>query len=283
MATFYNRATLTYNNFVTNSNTVTGEIVEALSAAKNAVGGNYSAGDELTYVISIVNSGAGAFSGLTVTDDLGAYTFGTGEVVPLSYVDGSATLYINGVLAQSPTINSQEPLTITGINLPPRSNAILIYNARVNEFAPLDADSVITNTATIGAAGVTPITVTETVSVTSAPYLTITKALSPTSVVENGQITYTFVIQNLGNTEAVATDNVSVTDDFDPIIDITSVSLDGVVLTSPDDYTYNTATGLFTTVPSRITVPAATYTQNAETGEWSITPGSVTLQIVGTV
>ena len=181
MATFYNRATLTYNNYVTNSNTVTGEIVEVLSAAKNAVGDTYSAGDELTYAISIVNSGASAFTGLTVTDDLGAYPFGGTTVVPLTYVDGSVTLYVNGVLVAAPTVSSTDPLTFTGINVPAGGNAVLIYKARVNEFAPLAATSEITNTAVISGGGLsTPITVSETVTVAEAPYLTITKALSPT-------------------------------------------------------------------------------------------------------
>ena len=284
MATFYNRATLTYNNYVTNSNTVTGEILEVLSAAKNAVGDTYSAGDELTYAVSIVNSGTAAFTGLTVTDDLGAYPFGTGTVTPLTYVDGSATLYVNGVLAAAPTVTATEPLTLTGISVPAGGNAVLIYKARVNEFAPLAATSEITNTAVISGGGLSaPLTVTETVTVAEAPYLTITKALSPTSVVENGQITYTFVIQNLGNTDAIATDNASVSDTFDPIIDITGVTLDGVALTSPADYTYDTATGLFTTTPGRITVPAATYVQDPVTGAISITPGTVTLRVVGTV
>ena len=61
MATFFNQATLTYNDNVVNSNIVTGEIVEVLEAAKTATLDTYSAGDEITYIVSIVNSGATAF------------------------------------------------------------------------------------------------------------------------------------------------------------------------------------------------------------------------------
>ena len=286
MATFQNRATLTYNNFVTNSNTVTGEIVETLSAAKNAIDSTYASGEDITYVVSIVNSGTTPFTGLTVTDDLGTYTVGTGPATatPLTYVDGSVALYVNGVLSGTPTVTSTYPLVFTGINVPAGGNAVLIYRARVNEFAPLGTDTTIVNTATITGGGLAaPVIVDATVTATAAPFLTITKALAPTVVRENGQITYTFVIQNLGNTAADIGDSVTVTDTFDPIIDITAVTLDGVTLTSPADYTYDQTTGEFATVPGRITVPAATYTQDPTTGEFTTVPGGVTLTVTGTI
>ena len=53
MATFTNQATLTYNGMTTASNIVTGEILEVLSAQNNAVVDAYTAGDDITYVISI--------------------------------------------------------------------------------------------------------------------------------------------------------------------------------------------------------------------------------------
>ncbi len=286
MATFQNRATLTYNNYVTNSNTVTGEIVEVLSAAKNAVDGSFAAGEDMTFVVSLVNSGTAPFTGLTVTDDLGAYTVGTTPttVVPLTYIDNSATVYVNGVLAAAPTVTDTDPLTVTGLNVPAGGNTILIYRARVNEFAPLGAGATINNTAAVTGGGLTaPLTADATVTATAAPYLAITKALTPTTVPENGQITYSFVIQNLGNTAAEVGDNVSVTDTFDPILDITAVTLDGTPLTLTTDYTYDAGIGVFTTVPGRITVPAATYEQDDVTGEWVTTPGSVTLTVTGTV
>ena len=60
MATFTNQATLTYNGTTTASNIVTGEILEVLSAQKNAVVDAYTAGDDITYVISIFEYRAGA-------------------------------------------------------------------------------------------------------------------------------------------------------------------------------------------------------------------------------
>ena len=103
MATFTNQATLTYNGTTTASNIVTGEILEVLSAQKNAVVDVYTAGDDITYVVSILNTGQAPLTGLTLTDDLGAYTFGAQTLTPLTYTNGSIRYYVNGVLQPAPT------------------------------------------------------------------------------------------------------------------------------------------------------------------------------------
>ena len=93
MATFNNTATLSYNGQVTNSNVVTGEIVDAISATKTILDSTYSAGDTLTYVISIINSASTPITGISVTDNLGAYTTQAGATVyPLDYVEGTGRL-----------------------------------------------------------------------------------------------------------------------------------------------------------------------------------------------
>ena len=92
MATFTNQATLRYNGNVVNSNITTGELVEVLSATKTAVIDSYEPGSDVTYVIQIVNSGNIAFTGLSITDNLGAFSFGTETLVPLDYVNGSQLL-----------------------------------------------------------------------------------------------------------------------------------------------------------------------------------------------
>jgi len=284
MAIFTNQATLSYNNTTTTSNIVTGEIVDVLSATKNALTQEYSFDDVVTYVISIINSGTSALNNLTVTDNLGAYTMGTTTRVPLTYVSGTATYYANGVLQAAPTVTDTTPLTITGINIPAGGNVIILYSARVNEYAPLASGSTIINTAVIsGSCLSNNLTVSETITVADAAQLSITKSLSPETVTENGQLTYTFVIQNTGNTAAVATDNATVTDLFDPILENITVSLNGVVLTEGPQYLYDENTGLFQTVPGVITVPAATYVQDPVTGQWNITPGTTVLTVTGTV
>ena len=282
MATFYNQATLSYRGGSVNSNIVTAELVEALTVTKTSLLENYGSGERMTYVIGIVNSSDAPISTLTLTDDLGAYPFGTDTVYPLSYVNGSAKAFINGVPATDPTVTSTEPLTLTGITVPANGETVVVYSADVTAYAPPAPDGTIVNTVTVNGAGA-PVTATETITARSGSYLTITKSIEPQSVVGEGPLTYTFVIQNLGNEEAGADENIVVTDVFDPILNITGVTLDGVTLIEGTDYTYDEATGTFTTTAGRITVPAATYEQDPVTGVYTVIPGSVTLTVTGTI
>lgn len=285
MAQYTNQAQLSYKNTVLNSNVAVGEILEVLSASKTAVRDRYSRNDDVTYVISIVNSGTTAFTGLTVSDNLGAYEFNGGTLYPLEYAEGSVRVYINGVLQTAPpTVTSLQPLVFSGLSLPANSNMTIIYEAVTTRFAPLSAAGTITNTATISGDGVgSPVTATATVTAKAEPDLTINKSIEPAVVTENGTVTYTFTIQNYGNTATAAADNVSVTDTFDPVLSNLSVAFNGTAWTEGTEYTYNAGTGLFTTVPGQITIPAATYTQDAETGVWSITPGTGILTVRGTL
>ena len=98
MATFTNQATLSYNNLVTTSNIVQGELVETLTAAKTPIESNYQSDEVVTYAVSLVNAGTTAFTGLTITDNLGAYAYNAQTLVPLTYVDGSVTYFVNGTL-----------------------------------------------------------------------------------------------------------------------------------------------------------------------------------------
>lgn len=283
MASFTNFATLSYNGGTTNSNIVTGEILEALTAVKTAVSANYSAGDRITYALSLVNTGTAAITDYTVTDNLGGYTVGANTVYPLAYNAGTVRYYINGVLQAAPTVTAGPPLTVTGLTVPAGGSAVLIYETTATPVAPLATGSSITNTATITGGGLTnPITAQATVDTANSAELSISKALSPTTVTENGRITYTFVISNTGNTEATATGNVVVTDTFVPILRNIAVTYNGTAWTEGTNYTYNAATGVFTTLAGQITVPAATFTQNTD-GTFTVTPGTATLVITGTV
>lgn len=284
MAQFTNQAQLSYNNTVVNSNVVVGEILEVVSANKTAVVDTYSAGETVTYVVSTVNAGSTAISNLTVTDTLGAYTQGTETRVPLTYVNGSVQLFINGVLQPAPTVATTPTLTFSGITLPADSDLVLVYSALVNDFAPLGVDGSLVNTATVTGNGIpTPITATETVTPAQVPQLRITKSIDPVPVSENGILTYRFLIENFGNVDATASDNTALSDLFDPILTGIAVNLDGTAWTVGTQYNYSEATGQFNTVPGEITVPAATYTQDIATGVWSVTPGTAILTVTGTI
>ena len=283
MATFYNQAALRYNNTVTNSNIASGELVEVLAVTKTAVRDTYQVGEDITYAVSILNSGTVPFNGLTVTDDLGAYTVGTATVTPLTYADGSVRYYVNGVLQAAPTVTAGPPLQIGGISVPAGGNALILYEAQVNAFAPPIVGGTVDNTVTVSGGGVTPVTATETVTARDAALLAVTKSITPAVVTDNSRVTYTLTLQNTGNTAVIATDDAVITDTFDPILTDLAVSFNGVALTEGTDYTYDPTTGAFATLPGVITVPAATYAQDPVTGEWTVTPGVSTLTIVGTI
>lgn len=284
MATFYNQATLSYNGNTTTSNITTGELVEVLSAKKHAVLPDYVAGDAATYIVTIVNSGTVPFTDLTLTDDLGAYTNTGRTLVPLTYVNSSLKYYINGILQATPAITAADNLTVTGISVPANGNAAIVYQTAVNQFAPLASGSSITNTARISGANLTnDLLATEQITAADTAMLTISKSVSPTTVSENGQLTYTFVIQNNGNTPATAADTVVVTDTFNPVLDPITVTFNGTAWTAPTNYTYDKTTGAFASVAGQITVPAATYTRDPVTESLIINPGVSILTISGTV
>lgn len=283
MAIFTNQATLTYNGNVINSNITTGEILEALSATKTAVIETYSQDSEVTYVIQFVNSGNTALTGLTVTDNLGSYAFETTTLVPLDYVDGSVRYYINGVLQPAPAVTAGTDLVINGINVPAGGVVTIIYVTETNQFAPLGVGDLITNTATVSGGGITDITVQETVVPESGARLTINKSICPAVVTENGQLTYTFTIQNTGNVPVTVADNVTITDTFNPILTAINVAFNGVAWTEGVNYNYSETTGEFETVLGQVTVPAATYMQDPVSGAWVIEPGVSVLTVTGTV
>ena len=282
MAIFTNQAVLSYRNGAVSSNVVTGEIVEVLSATKNALVDTYSSGDTVTFVVGLFNSGNTPLTGVTLTDDLGPYTFGGSTLVPLTYVTGSVNYYVDGVLQATPTVNVGTSLTVSNLTVPANGYAQIIYQARVNEFAPVAIGGQIINNVT-ASSGSESATAQETITVAQAPLLGINKGVDPATVSENGTLTYTFTPQNFGNTSADVADALVVTDTFDPILDPITVTYNGVVWTQGVEYNYDSTTGAFTTVAGNITLPAATFAQDPVTGEWNVTPGVATLTVVGPV
>lgn len=284
MAIFSNQATLTYNGSSTNSNIAYGEILDVLVATKTAVEGSYTPEQLLTYVVTLRNTGTTALNGLVVTDNLGGYDFNGTTVYPLTYEDGSVALFTNGVPQAAPAVVSGPPLVFSNITVPAGGDAVIVYQARVNSFADPAAGGSIDNTVTVTGDGLSaPITATETVSANTAPMLSISKSITPAQIVDNERVTYTFVIQNTGNQEVVATDAAAITDTFDPILTALTVTFNGTAWSQGVQYNYNEATGLFSTVPGQILVPAASYTQDPLTGAYTLTPGIATLTVSGTI
>ncbi len=282
MARFTNYATLTYSGGTTDSNTVTGELLETLSMTKTALPERYRPGDRVSFVVSMVNSGNLPLTNLTLTDQLGSYSLGSATLYPLAYEENSLRLFSNGVAQTPPAVASTAPLTITGITVPAGGNVQLIYQSTVTAFAPLGTEATVTNQVTATGGISNPVTASTTIGNASAVDLQVTKALSPTAVAENGQITYTFVIANRGSIPAGTADQAVLTDTFNPRLTNLTVTYNTAAWTAGVNYSYDAATGLFTTLPGQITVPAATYIQNTD-GTWSTTPGTATVTVTGTI
>jgi uncharacterized repeat protein (TIGR01451 family) len=194
------------------------------------------------------------------------------------------SVFVNGVLQPTPAVTAGPPLGISGITIPAGGDAVVLYQARVNSFADPAAGGTIVNTVTVTGTNLSEsVSASETIAVQEGPALTVTKSISPARVLDNDRVTYTIVIQNFGNEPVEATDNAVITDTLDPILTNLVVTYQGATWTQGVQYNYNPATGLFTTVPSQITVPAATFTQDPVTGEYTVNPGTATLTIIGTI
>lgn len=280
---FTNQATLNYNGDLIRSNITQGSIESVLSINKEVVETSYHAGETLTYVVSIVNRSDNAMTGVTVSDDLGAYPFDAQTIRPLSYKQNSLQYYANGVLQTDPAVSSTDGLVISGISVPANSSAILVYSATVNEYAPLDTDGEIINTVTLQNAKSSSAQTSNTVPVTGEALLSVLKSVTPVPVSENGELTYTFQLQNSGNTPITEADSAVITDTFTPTLSNIRVVFNGQTLVQGTDYTYDESTGEFATVNGALSIPAATFTQDTTTGEWHITPGVSTLTITGVV
>lgn len=260
MARFTNVAVLTYDGKTVRSNEVTGTILDGSAFTKTAASETYEARAVLTYVIALRNETCRDWEDLTITDDLGEQTRGGTEPNPLTYVDGSVMLYIDGELQPDPVTVAGDDLEFRCITVPACGSMVLVYRAQVNNSAPLGRGASITNTASVSCGGCT-LTAEETVYFKTAEGVTITKTLDPEIAEPGDTLTYTFVIRNIGDARVAR-----LTDVFDPVLKNIAVTQDGKRRT---DYTYSEQTGSFA---MDVTVPAAEH----KTAE-------VTITVTGTI
>ena len=78
-------------------------------------------------------------------------------------------------------------------------------------------------------------------------------------------------------------DDVIFADTFDPVLSQLTATFNGAAWTAGTNYTYDETTGVFTSLPGQITVPAAEVSQDTTTGIWSIQPGVSTSVITGNI
>lgn len=293
MATsFQNIANVSYNYGEGNtrtarSNAITGEIVDSLSLQKMIINPNYCLYENMTYVITVTNSSDAAYTNLIVTDNLGSYTYGSITVTPLDFIPNTSYISINGgdLTPISTSQTTENSISFTIPNLAIGATARIFFTARANEKAELESGSTIINTSSLSQAGSTEIeniTATATATVSDCPQLEIAKGLSPESLVSGGPVTYTFTVSNYGNTEAT---NIQISDEFPTGAapsSINTVTVNGAPYT---DFTY---TDSVLSIPGEgsvqtLSLPAATYTRDTNTGVVTANPSVMTIVVNGTV
>lgn len=273
MATILNNfATLTYNTR-DNEGTATSNVVStnlldsiSISAEKFSANSSWRPGENITYFVTVTNTGTQPLEGVTVTDDLGG-----GEDMPMFYVQGSARI-IDGTEVTEVTPSGTDPLVIpvSGVLLPSES-VLVLYVARVDATIP-DTVQTITNTATAqGSSDTCAVgTATDEASVTLAradfAQVDILKAVDKAVISCGDTLTYTFTLENSGNipaTDVVITDTLPA--GFE-IISIQSVT-DGVTTEyGEEDYTVTADNTLVLPAGEvSITVPARTAQGNGVT------------------
>lgn len=290
MATYFqNIANLSYNygdgnTRTVQSNTVTGQIMDSLSMQKMVINPNYCLYENLTYVITIKNSGDTAYNNLVVTDNLGSYTLENTTVTPLDFIPNTSYISINSAdLTPISTSNvSDNSISFTIPTLASGDTAKIFFTSRTNDFAPLTAGSTIVNISSLSQGNnvdsLENITASATATASECPRVEITKYMSPDTLVAGGPVSYTFTVSNYGNVEAT---NLQITDRFqDGAVptQIDSVTINSVPYT---DYTY--VDGLLTIGSNQsLELPPATFSQDPSTGIITSIPSVMSVVVNGT-
>jgi len=254
LATINNSASATYgygrdSQDSAVSNVATANLIEqfSLSGVKRVQNASFRPGEILSYYITATNTGTDSLYNLTIVDDLG------GAGTPLSFVDGSAYVSINGTISSIiPT--SVNPLTFTIGSVVGSGDIVTVdFLVRVNSAISNEVEE-ITNTSTItaneGSATGPILTLSPNPSVTilreEYASVTITKSVSETNISEGEQFFYTLELENSGNLPATG---VVITDVLPEGFEISSITstTNGVTTTfATSDYTVDPTTNTLT-------------------------------------
>lgn len=273
MATILNNsATLTYNSGENTgfaaSNVVSTNLLDSNSVAveKYTANESWRPGENITYFVTVTNTGTQPLENVTITDNLGGETD-----TPMFYVQGSARI-IAGTQVTEVTPSDTNPLVIpVADTLLPDESVTVLYIAKVNATIGDEVES-ITNTAEAQGEGTGcgSGAVTDESSVTipreDFAQVDILKAVDKAVISCGDTLTYTFTIENSGNIEAT---NVVITDTLPEEFTITAVrsETNGIVTVyDPSDYTVGADnTLILPTGGIAITVPPRTEAGNGVT------------------
>ncbi len=250
MAQITNSASATYNfgrdgrDNVT-SNLAVANILEeyAITGTKTALNETFRPGENITYQVTVTNTGTSPLFAVTISDDLGTSTN------RMMYLANSARLIRDGLVTDINPITATPLSFVLTSPLQSGETAILTYIARVpQEFG--NNVQAITNTATIlgreGSATGTEVRVTPsptfTITLEEFANLSINKTVSTAEITQNVPFTYSLDIENSGNTTATG---VVVTDVLPENFVISSITYTkgGVTQTlSSSDYSVDEST-----------------------------------------
>ena len=264
MATILNNsATLTYNSGDNTdsaaSNIVSTSLLDSysLTATKVSANDSFRPSENITYLVTVTNTGTQPLYDVNVTDDLG------GADTPLSYLENSA-LVINGSEVTPVTPTSVSPLVIPVADILASGEGVtVVYVAQVSGIIEDDVEE-ITNTAKASASEQeeSPALVeSEPVSVTiyreDFAQIDVVKSVDKAVISSGDTLTYTFTIENSGNIPAT---NVVITDMLPEGCAITSIESETEGVTTvyvATDYTVGADNTLVLPVGTKtITVPA---------------------------
>lgn len=265
-----NSANITYQHGTlteaANSNMVTTMLTESygLTAEKISSNTNWRPSENLSFILSVKNTGTEPVYEISLQDNLGGNTTRL-----LNYIAGSAKMIKNDVVTGIAPTNVSPLTFVLPEPLQADETVLISYVAKV--IGNIDsAVTEITNTVTVvghevSASG-------PTITVDPAPSLTLPKAnyadvrveksVDKLQVSSGEQLTYTFRLENSGNIEAT---NIVIRDDLPAQFTIDTItSLTNGVLTTFDatDYSVDTDNKLIlpTSAVKTISVPASTGT-----------------------
>lgn len=167
-----------------------------LQVTKSVQNETFNAGDTISFIVTIKNTGVGYFSGLRVLDNFGGVDY-------LEYVSGSGAIYKNGSIEKPETI-SCVPLVFSLTPLLPNESVILTYLCKVRNNIPLSVQNINSSVEVTGYTNNSAITNVASVIINRAKTaeLKIVKSASATSVVSGEIFSYYLTIENEGLVDA---------------------------------------------------------------------------------
>lgn len=285
MGKFVNQTQLTFGNNIIKSNIVEGEILEALIGNKVTLTDQYLFDSVITYFINLTNNSEKDISSINIEDNLATYTINKNEYTPLDYIDGSSKLFIDGKEEQKiDIIKNKHNVIFKNITLKKNQTITLVYQGKINSYAPLGENNSIINKAKITYPNMTDSLVLESqLCYSNKANVKLEKSIDKTVYKSGEKIKHVIKILNYGINDLSLINNLTIKETFSPILKNIEVTYNGVKWTNGVNYSYNSASGNFITLSNQIALFKAKITKNENTNEYNLIPSFATLIIEGTI